>query len=101
MTTKVTLAAATFTSLETVADAEGDGEIVIRSKLVDLEVGLVTAGETPSALPEIDTVGQAVRIFKPHESVLEIWAHSIIGGDIEVESMGNPIISDTTGVTSA
>lgn len=101
METRVTLTANAFTSLEATVDALGTGRIKIRSDLVDLEVGLVTAGETPSALPEIDAKGVAVLIMKPHESVLEVWAHSVIGGDIYVSVAGNPLIVDTTGVTSA
>lgn len=101
MTTRVVLAAATFTSLEAVCDAEGDGQYVIHSDIVDLEVGLVTGGETPTALPEIDDADVAIRVMKPHESTLEVWAHSIIGGNIYITAMGQPLIMDTTGVTSA
>lgn len=99
-TTRVVLGAASYTSLETVVDALGEGEIIIRTPLTDLDVGLVTGGETPSALPEVDDADIAVRILKPLESTLEVWAHSIVGGNIYVSRAGPPIIKDTTGVTS-
>lgn len=100
-TTRVVLAAATYTSLESVVDALGEGEIVIRTTLADLDVGLVTAGQTPTALPEVDDADLAVRIIKPLESVLEVWAHSVVGGNIYVSRAGPPVIFDTTGVSSS
>jgi len=101
MTTRVVLVADTYTSLEAVCDAEGKGQIVIRSTIPDLDVGLVAAGETPTALPEIDDADIAVRIMKPHESALEVWAYSLLGGNIYVEAMNQPLIMDSTGVSSS
>ncbi len=98
---KVVLAAATYTSLETQADALGDGVFKVTSDLADLDVGLVTAGETPSVLPAIDQAAQAVEVYKTHGSTLELWAHSVIGGEIQIENMGNPVVVDVTGTTSA
>lgn len=102
--TKVTLAAGVYTSLEAAVDALGDkeGEIIIRHQLVDLEVGLVnSAHSTVTALPEVDQAGMAVRVLKPLESALQLYAQSAIGGTIEIERMGNPIISDSSGVSSS
>ncbi len=100
--TRVVLVAATYTSLEAVIDALGEGEIVIRTSLSDLDVGLVTAGHsTVTALPEIDAATKAVRIIKPIESALQLYAHSVTGGNIYVQRMGPPIIMDTTGVSSS
>jgi hypothetical protein len=99
--TKVTLAAATYTSLEAVCDALGGDEFKILSALTDLEVGLVTGGETPSALPEVEGAGLAVKIIKPNETTLELWAESTAGGDIYVHAGGSEYIIDVTGTTSA
>ena len=99
--TRVVLAATSYTSLETVVDALGEGEIVIRTDLTDLDVGLVTGGQTPTALPEVDDADVAVRVIKPLESTLELWAHSVVGGNIYITRSGPPIIIDTTGVTSS
>lgn len=101
MVTKVTLAAATYTSLEAALDAIGGDEFVIVSELTDLELGLVTATETPSALPEVAGAGLGVRVFKANETTLELWAESTAGGDIYIHGQGNEVIFDTTGTTSA
>jgi len=99
--TKVTLVAATYTSLEAVCDALGGDEFVILSALDDLEVGLVTAGQTPTALPEVEGEGLAVKVMKPNETVLELWAESTAGGDIYVHAVGYELIFDTTGTSSS
>jgi len=99
--TKVTLAAATYTSLEAVADALGGDEFTILSALDDLEVGLVTGGETPTALPQVEGEGLAVKVLKANETTLELWAESTAGGDIYVHAGGSEVIFDTTGTTSA
>ncbi len=99
--TRVTLAAATYTSLEAVCDALGGDEFTILSALTDLEIGLVTAAQTPSALPQVEGGGLAVKVIKPNETVLELWAESTGGGDIYVHAGGSEYIVDTTGTTSA
>ncbi len=99
--TKVTLVADTYTSLETVADALGGDEFKIVSALTDLAIGLVTSGQTPTALAEVEGAGLAVKVWKPNESTLELYAFSTAGGDIYVHAGGSECIWDTTGVSSS
>jgi len=97
--TRVTLAAATYTDITTQFEALGDSVYVI-SDLTDWEVGLVTAGETPSALPDINAAG-AVKVTKSHESTLDVWAVSVGGGDIWLVPADKYVVNATTGTTSA
>ena len=99
--TRVVLVANTFTSLETEVDALGEGEILIRTTLGDLEVGMVPGAETPTVLPQIDDASLAVRILKPVDSTFALWVRSPVGGNIYIERAGPPLIGDDVGVTSA
>jgi len=96
--TRITLAAATYTDITTQFEALGDSVYIV-STLDDLEVGLVTAGETPSALPVV-TAG-AVKVTKGHESALDVWAESTAGGDIWLVAADKQVVVDVTGTTSA
>jgi len=97
--TRVTLAAATYTDITTQFEALGDSCYVI-SDLTDWEVGLVTAGETPSALPDINAKG-AVLVTKTHESALDVWAVSVGGGDIWIVPAHKYVVNSIGGTTSA
>jgi len=97
--TRVTLAAATYTNITTQCEALGDS-VRINHTLDDLEVGLVTDGETPSALPTIAAAGSVI-VEKTQESTLDIYAYSTAGGDIWIEAKDKVKITGTTGTTSA
>lgn len=96
--TRITLAAATYTDITTEFEALGDS-VYIQSTLSDLEVGLVTAGQTPSALPEVSA--GAVLVTKTHESTLDVWAESTAGGDIWLVAADKEVVNSTGGTTSA
>ena len=97
--TRVTLVADTYTEITTQFEALGDSCYVL-TDLTDLEVGLVTAGETPTALPEILAKG-AVRVTKTHESALDVWAYSTGGGDIWIVPADKYVVNSIGGTTSA
>lgn len=96
--TRITLAAATYTDITTEFEALGDSCYIV-STLDDLEVGLVTATETPSALPEVSA--GAVKVTKTHESILEVWAESTAGGDIWIVPADKEVVTSIGGTTSA
>jgi hypothetical protein len=97
--TRITLVAATYTDITTEFEALGDAVYVI-SDLTDWEVGLVTAGQTPTALPDINAAG-AVRVEKTHESTLDVWAVSVGGGDIWLVAADKYVVTSVTGTTSS
>lgn len=97
--TRITLAANTYTDIDTECAALGDA-VMILSDLTDWEVGLVTATETPSALPDINEAG-SVLVTKTHESVLEVWAYSVAGGDIWIVPAQKLVVSGIGGTTSS
>lgn len=97
--TRITLVADTYTDITTEFEALGDSIYVV-TDLTDLEVGLVTDGQTPTALPEILAAG-AVKVTKGHESALDVWAYSTAGGDIWLVAADKYVVVDVTGTTSS
>ena len=97
--TRITLVADTYTDITTQFEALGDS-VYVNTTLTDLEVGLVTGGETPSALPEILAAG-AVKVTKTHESTLDVWAYSTGGGDIWLVPADKYVVDTIGGTTSA
>lgn len=98
--TRVTLAAGVYTDITTQFELLGDSCYIL-TDLDDLEVGLVTSGETSTALPEILDAGKAVLVFKTHESTLDVHAKSTAGGDIWIVAADKFVITGTTGTTSS
>ena len=89
-----------------IAEAEGvEGVVRTAAGVADdggggaAEPGLVTAGQTPSALPEVSA--GAVKVTKGHESTLDVWAESTLGGDIWLVAADKEVVVDVTGTTSA
>jgi len=97
--TRITLAAATYTDITTQFEALGDS-VYVQSLLTDWEVGLVTDGETPSALPDINEAG-SVLVTKTHESTLDVYAYSVGGGDIWLVAADKIVVNSVGGTTSA
>ncbi len=97
--TRITLVANTYTDITTEFEALGDS-VYVNTILTDLEVGLVTGGETPSALPEILAAG-ATKVTKTHESALDVWAYSTGGGDIWLVPADKYVVNGVGGTTSA
>ena len=97
--TRITLAADTYTDITTEFEALGDS-VRVNTILTDLEVGLVTAGQTPTALPEILAAGSTL-VTKTHESTLDVWAYSTVGGDIWLVPADKYVVNGTTGTSSS
>lgn len=97
--TRVTLAAGVYTDITTEFEALGD-RVRINHTLDDLEVGLVTSGQTSTALPTIAD-SKCVVVEKTHESTLDVHAMSTAGGDIWLVPMDEIVVSGTTGTTSS
>jgi len=95
---RVTLVADTYTDITTQFEALGDS-VKITSTLDDLDVGLVTSGETPTVLPDVDA--GAVIVEKTRESTLDVYAYSLLGGDIWLTAHEAQKITGTTGTTSS
>lgn len=96
---RITLAAATYTDITTAFELLGDS-VYVSSDLTDWEVGLVTGGETPSALPDINEAG-SVLVTKTHESALDVWAVSVGGGDIWLVPAQKLVVNGVGGTTSS
>ena len=62
--TRITLAANTYTDIDTECAALGDA-VIILSDLTDWAVGLVTATETPTALPDLKNGGSRLPTHSP------------------------------------
>ncbi len=96
---RITLVADTYTDITTQFEALGDS-VYVNTTLTDLEVGLVTAGQTPTALPEILAAG-STRVEKTHESALDVWAYSTGGGDIWLVPADKYVVTGVTGTSSS
>ena len=97
--TRVTIAAGAYVDITAEFEALGDSCYII-TDLTDLEAGLVTSGQTPTALPEILAAG-SVKITKTHESTLDVYVHSDTGGDVWIVAADKYVVTGVTGTTSS
>lgn len=97
--TRITLVANTYTDITTEFEALGDS-VVISCDMANWEIGLVTSGQTPTALADIDEAG-SVLVTKGNESALDVWAYALLAGDIWLVPANKHAVVDVTGTTSS
>lgn len=89
-----------FKDITVVMQAHGLGPYIIDYD-TEMEMGLVTFTQTPTVLPYMNDPGRAVKLVKPMDSSLKIWAKTYADQTIRITPYRIGTIFDTTGTTSA